>query len=778
MYQTNVLFTNFPSEFLSKEQKAMDSYGLQYAQAIWSSFAANNGANYVSNVNTYEFLEDIANGRQSTNNLSTLLGYGNSNGQTLSTRGIDIQVLNVAKMYVESAISKLKKRQYNFTANIVDPAAVNEHQKKETTIKAFFEVQKSFNTDIAKQLFPELDTSLLEDTLDEALLKIQMSFSQQIALEADVALKLTTTVLNDIEEVRVQIIKDFIVFGIGGTKVYLDENKRPRIRRVNPKNFIFAQVDEQKLDNISYAGEVEFLSVPDFVRESAPYFTDEEQKQIIESYSLPFPYFNFGANYDYNNYNQTSTQYIPVLKFQFLTTDVEVNEIKANKYGNKRIYKKDYNYNPSKEYKQKHPTREVVTTRVINKYGGCYIVNSERVYAYRCLEGPAYNLVDKKLDYNMYAPNINKGRTTSMVAQMVEPLNMVNLCWNRIKETIGLGREGVLDIDLSQLAEISLGGTAVDPKDLLGLLNRDKILIRQSKNVSGEQTSYNNSAPIKEQQIGLRLADIMNVMSMSLNQIRQLTGVNPGLAEPQKGTGLGQTQIAVEAVNDALGSLYHADYQVMKMTYTAALGMFQIASMYGVQFSGMIDALGDGSIKWWTANNKVAFSDFGLAIEPAPSEMEWQMLYAQFEKALAQGHIDGSDLIALQGYKTFKQAQQMFILKEKKGKREAAAEARANSEMNGQIQQQSIQAQAQADLARIQAEAQAAQQLAQFNHQAKMEQIGLTIQGNIQVAQVNADRNIQVQNSANFGKLTDTELRNRAKAQKDGEQNISNTDTK
>jgi hypothetical protein len=773
----NSTYSTFPNEFVSRDEKETSEYGLMYAQAIWNSYIVNNGANYTRNVSNYEFLKSIASGRQSSDDIAGLLGYNGGQSGILSSRQIDIQLLNFGKMFAESAISKALRRQYNFTASIIDPSAVNAQKTKEAIIKAYFKVQEMAGDTLAKEMFPDIDTSILEETQEETLLKAQMSFSQELTLEADVAIKLLTDCINDFKEVRRQVVEDLVIYGIGGTKVYLDENKIPRLRRVNPMNFIYSQVDEPKLDKISYAGEIEFLSITDFARESAEYLTKEEQNNIVQAFGTIYPYFTFNQNGTYIPSVVSTNKYIPVLRFQFLSTNIDNFEVKSNKFGNSRIYRKDYTYNPTEEYKAKYPTRKVIRTSIVDKYGGCYVVGSPFIYNYRKVEAPVQNLVNKRLDYNMYAPSIHKGITTSIVSQMVEPLNMINLCHNRIKEIVGLGREGVLEIDTSMLSKIVLGNEAVKPTELLSLLDRDRILLTSSQDNTGELTVNNGRRAVNEIPIGLRMGDIAAIMDRAVSQLRQLTGVNPGLAAPEKGTGLGQTEIAVAAVDDSLGGLYHADQQIVKMTYDSLLGNFQVASMYGNTFEGMIDALGDGTVKFWETNNKVAFSNYGLYLELAPTEQQWGMLYGNMQKAVEQGFVTPAELMSLYKYKTFTQAEQMFILKERKGKRQAMQQAQANSQSQAEANMQATQAKMQADLQIIQAQAQADATLEQQKHQQKMEQLNLTIQGNIQVARVNADRNIEVQNKANFGKLTNTELANRAKLKikNANEQKLSNT---
>ena len=758
----NPTYSTFPNEFVSREEKETKDYGLMYAQAIWNNYVVNNGANYTRNVANYEFLRAIASGRQSSDDIAGLLGYNGGNG-IYSSRQIDIQILNFGKMFVESAVSKMIRRQYNFTASIIDPSAVDAQKTKEAIIKSYFAVQELAGEKLAKEMFPDIDTSVLEDTEEETLLKAQMSFSQEMRMEADIAIKLLTKVVNDFEQVRREYAEDLVVCGIGGTKVQLDENKVPRLNRVNPMNWTYSQVDSPKLDKISYAGEIEFLTVTDFARETAEYLTKDEQEQIVGSFGTIYPFFTFNENGTYVPSVVNTNKYVPVLKFQFLSTNIDTFEIKSNKFGNNRIYRKDYTYNPTDEYKIKYPNRKVVRTSIVDKYAGCYVVGSNTIYNYGRIEGPVQNLVNKKLDYNMYAPSIHKGVTTSLVSQMVEPLNMINLCHNRIKEIIGLGREGTLEIDTSMLSKIVLGSEAVKPTEILSMLYRDRILLTTTQDNSGELTVNNGRRAVNEIPIGLRMGDIAAIMDRAVSQLRQLTGVNPGLAAPEKGTGLGQTQIAVNAVDEALGGLYHADQQIVKMTYDSLLGNFQVASMYGKTFEGMVDALGDGTVQFWKTTNKTAFSNYGLYLELAPSEEQWARLYADFAKAVEQGLVSPAERIALEAITTYSQAQQMFILKEKKGRRLAQQQAQANSEMQMQSNAQAAEVKMQADLAIIQAQAQADLMLEQQKHQAKLEQINLTKTYDIQIANIGFSKGVEVQNKANLGKLTATELANRNK---------------
>lgn len=103
----------FPPEFVSPKTKELNEYGLAYAKALYYSSNRYGGA-YFYGASGYDALVELAQGRQSTTNISKLFGYYVNPNNPLndgsgSLAWIDIQVLNLVPKYVNRAVAKMKK---------------------------------------------------------------------------------------------------------------------------------------------------------------------------------------------------------------------------------------------------------------------------------------------------------------------------------------------------------------------------------------------------------------------------------------------------------------------------------------------------------------------------------------------------------------------------------------------------------------------------------------------------------------------------------------------
>jgi hypothetical protein len=166
---------------------------------------------------------------------------------------------------------------------------------------------------------------------------------------------------------------------------------------------------------------------------------------------------------------------------------------------------------------------------------------------------------------------------------------------------------------------------------------------------------------------------------IGVNEYREGSGVNPKL-------GLGVQQAQIQASNNATDFIYDAYLSLYQQTaFKISLLLYDSVLYGGRQYEEYL------------SKEAVKGRQFDVKIEVMPDEKERQFLESMIQTALSAGMVEFEDAFRVKSIKNTKLAE-MYLTKAKKNKEKSEMErAQRNSEMNAQVQQQSIQAKAQAD---------------------------------------------------------------------------------
>ena len=731
----------FPSHLASPQEKASKEYGVQFAYAMLGYYGLDGSSSMFYSRNLkLQNLYKIAQGQQTTTDIANVMGFTN-NSLGMGPQNVDIKVLNLATKFVNTVVQMIAGRSYIPTTSVVDPLALDTHKNQVYLLEAFYEL-KSYMDKINlayDKLFPNIDVSAMPDTLDEALMDANMKFSQRLTMESDSMLMLLTQTANDLQEIRRLVCYDLAVAGLASTYTYADYNGYPRTERIDPRNLLTSSSKDESFKDLSFAGDIRYLSIPDFLALTQDEFTTAEQNEIVEKYAVSTSYGMYYGSFDNGMTGRGEARpidgqkYIPTLRFEFLTQNRHVYEAKNNSVGNRIVYEKSSKYKPTQEYLEKYKgEREFYAMTTAQIYGGYYVIGSGSGFVFDYGLKPSYKegLVNTSLNYTVFAPNSTFANYSSLLEQMLEPMYMLNIAYNRIKGVVAANRSNALEISLDDLEDITLtGGGNISVADVLDLFLGKQILLKRSKGLATQDIAPSQSAPaIREISTGLNMGDYLNVMAMCMNQIREITGINSTVdsSSPIPGQLNGVTQAGVQAAQNALGYLYNGDYQIYKGTCYKLLTQAQLSIMGGKTLSGnIVDALGMNTVKFFQSNSKLAWQDLGLIITVEAPEAEWTSLYMSLDKSLANGVLMPSDAVYIRSIKSLKMAEQQFIVRENKRRRERMQEAQANMMAQSKANQESVIAASQARQQELQMEMQMKGQLMAQENQFKLEQIKL-----------------------------------------------------
>lgn len=691
----------FPDEWAPPKKKESMEYGLQAAKAIY--FSTNRyGYRLFNDTSSFNALVELAQGRQSSDNIYRMLGFYQDRGLTNDDNGslayIDVQVLNLITKYVNRAVAKLQRYKYDVSFTAVDPLSVDEQKQRSAQIKTLYELKDWFTKLKVdpQQMFPELEVNQLPEYPDELMFNLSANSKIRKIVDAEKTMKLVNGTINDMDQVMREIDWDLTVIGRGHAHCYLDENGIPRTKRINPKFWGGSYVENENFTNQEYAFFIDFITRNQFKTEAQGLLTQAEMDEAIAAHAYPNTAASFGTLPQYYD-NYDGLEYIPVMRYYFLSNDNVAYKIWDNKEtGNRMMDMTHYDYKPTQASTK---DQKIVQNSFTSVYGGTWIVDSELVYNHRRVNMPRTALVNSRLPIITFAPNMKEGRIVSVVAQLEEMAFMLNVAWNRMKDILAKGRMGVIELNLTAIENIALGkgGKQWTEREAVDFFLQSNIwATRQNTNQYGQ--NIGNS--LKESSAGLTITDYLQTITTCIKMMDEITGssvVESATLPDRLTTGNMEAQLA--AGSDAIEYLINGRQQIFKQVCHMNMLLTQQAKLNKVHIQGMIPALGTSTTEFFEVPDEIAYCDYGLQMQPSPGQEEWNQFFMELMEAQKEGRVNASDAAFIRQVKDLTLARYVLATREK------INEAK-NQKMAQQQQQFQMQSADQANQLRLQTEMQ------------------------------------------------------------------------
>jgi hypothetical protein len=675
---------NFPPEYVSPDEKAKPEYGVAYAKAMYAT-TNRMGAGYFYDDSDYQALIEVAQGRQSVENIRKLFGFFDPVNSDLADDGsanlayIDIQVLNLAPKYINRAVAKMQKYSYDIAVDAVDPVSVREKDDYATNIQAFYRL-KDWITSMGadpKEMFPDLDVESLPKYPDELLYDIATNPKIKKEIAAELSIKLLHSINGYKQKMR-EYAGWIVAIGKGHMHFYLDENGIPRIEAINPKYFLGSYVDNESYQDQENSGFFDFLTVNQLRKEMlASGYSEEEIKTVADRWRTG----TIGATspeMTSNWYMYDGLDRIPVLRFYFISQDNRRYVKMKNKYGSDILLEKMFNYAPAPEIQEHFDKgdRRIIDNTYTTVYGGTWILDTDVVFGYGPKKYPRQKLVEAVLPIISFAPNMKQGRVVSFLSQMIEPLNMINVAWNKIKEIIAKGWMGIRNVNFDKLESVAMGagGTQWTPRQVYEHLLRTNTLI--SRNVRNRYDQTDGSPGVFDDASGLQLSDHFTTLTTAINILEQMTSTNvaDSISAPDRLSATSVKQSAVTSDTD-LEYLYNAHETMYLEGSKMLLLLLQETLRDGNVVSDFVPALGNVNTRVYTAPPYLALCEYGLTLSRQPTAEEWAAFFADVSIALANKEISVADSAFIREINNLKQARQILVIRHNQHKRTLREEA-------------------------------------------------------------------------------------------------------
>jgi hypothetical protein len=250
-------------------------------------------------------------------------------------------------------------------------------------------------------------------------------------------------------------------------------------------------------------------------------------------------------------------------------------------------------------------------------------------------------------------------------------------------------------LDADGLAEIDLGnGTNYNPQEALNMFFQTGSVIGRSFTSDGDP----NPGKVPIQQInngvnGGKMQALIQTYNYYMQMIRDVTGLNEARdgSTPDKNALVGVQKLAAANSNTATRHILQSMlYLTAESAECLSLRISDIIE-YSPTRDAFIRAIGAHNVATLSEMAELHLYDFGIFIELMPDEEEKAILENNIQMALAQKLIDLDDAIDIRDTRNVKLANQLLKIKRKK-----------KLERDQIMQQQNIQAQAQANTAAAQ----------------------------------------------------------------------------
>ena len=738
---------SFPDPLASQESKETNSYGLQYAKAIYSQWGRMNEASslFAKRNKIFERSRDYANGTQDTSIYKQLLNSLSPNKGDGSLLNLDYTPVPILPKFAKIVVNKILSRDPYPNLESIDPLSSSEKNKMKDKMKVQVE-----NKEVLLSLKEEtgvvldMDPESIPDTLEEAEIFMDTNIKTDAEIAAQIGTNMTLSWSNFNDTTFRRAVNDIVNLGMGVVKRRNDPNEGISIEYVDPISFVHSYTEDPNFEDIVYAGSVKRIPIQELKRLAGDQFTEEEYKKIAQK--VKNKQGNDPGKLSQTHYNERlqRTLYgydeymVDVLDFEFITVDTMFFEEKESRHGNSGFYYKGFSYKQkSNSVFDRTPHKMEMATL----YGGSYVLGTDHMFDYGRKKNVPKNVHDIskcRLSYSIAATNIRRMMPKSMIESCTGFADMLQLTHLKIQQAVAKAKPDGLIIDIEGLENVQLGkGGELQPLELHDIYEQTGVFYYRSKNPEG---GFQNP-PVRE--IGNTIRNINELVGLYnhyLQLIRDTTGINEAMdSSTPKGDALvGVQQQAIAAGNNAIYDITNASMLLYKRVCQDVVRCLQILPADSVLHKIYENAIGEENMKVLSSFKELSMYNFGVQVVKEMEDKDKEYLEMNIQMALQQQQIDLEDAMAVRGLKDVNQAERLLVIRRKKRMDKQQEMAKQNSEQQAQQAQQAAQQAQEARMAEMQTEAQMKQQEIQLKAQLEMQMAQMQHEFNKEIENIRA----------------------------------------
>ena len=737
----SVVNNYFPSQVVSDLEKMSFEYGLKVAKAIETEwFHTDRGSNrYKSNQNDFHKLRLYARGEQSIQKYKDELSI---NGD-LSYLNLDWKPVPIISKFVDIVVNGIAERTFDIKAYSQDPFGVYKRTQymegvlEDMNAKAYKTgVMQATGIDLFKSEMDELP-----ETQEELDLHMALTYKQAVEIAEEQAINVMLDG-NRYELTKKRFFYDLTVLGIGAVKTSFNTSEGITVKYVDPADLVYSYTDSPYFDDIYYVGEVKTIPLNELIKEFPNLTTSEIEDIQKNKVSQRQNYNQQGTNLKEEDGNK-----IQVLYFNYKTYNNEVYKVKQTGSGANKAIEKNDDFQPPAEAVD----FEKLERKVEVLYEGAVILGTKKMLKWELAKNmvrPKSDFTKVKMNYSIVAPRIYKGRIESLVGRITGFADMIQLTHLKLQQVMSRMVPDGIYLDADGLAEIDLGnGTNYNPQEALNMFFQTGSIIGRSFTSDGDMNP--GKVPIQEIQSGnggAKMQSLIQTYNYYMQMIRDVTGLNEARdgSTPDKNALVGVQKMAAANSNTATRHILQSGlFLTTDVAENISLRVSDVLE-YSPTRDAFIQQIGAHNVGTLEDVKELHLYDFGIFLELMPDEEEKMVLENNIQMALQQQNIELEDAIDLREIKNIKLANQLLKIRRKKKMAKDQEMQQQNIQAQAQANQQSAQAAAQADMQKEQAKVASQSELETLKAQLDAERMVQEAEIKKQLMQIEFDYNMQL----------------------------------
>ena len=724
----SVVTSYFPSQIASDAEKMSKDYGNTIGRAIENEwFSSDNGnSRFKSNQATFHNLRLYARGEQGIQKYKDELSI---NGD-LSYLNLDWKPVPIIPKFVDIVVNGISDRQFDIKAYSQDPYGVEKRTKyMEAIIRDMQtkELNEFARKEFGVNLF-ESNVDVLPKNKEELDLHMQLSYKQQVELAEEQAI----TVLldgNNYDLIRRRCNYDLTTIGIGAVKNTFSKAEGATVEYVDPVNLVWSYTDSPYFEDIYYVGEVKAVHLNELKKEFPWLTNDDLQKIAGQNTSNNGFYDRTLSNSDYDDSNT-----VQVLYFNYKTFTNEVYKVKETATGAAKIIPKTDEFNPPEEMYEEYGISKLSKSLEV-VYEGVKILGGELLKweLAKNMIRPKSDYTKVKMNYSIVAPRMYRGRIESIVSRITGFADMIQLTHLKLQQVMSRMVPDGVYLDADGLAEVDLGnGTNYNPQEALNMFFQTGSVIGRSFTQDGDMNP--GKVPIQEITTGAggqKMQSLIANYNYYMQMIRDVTGLNEARdgSTPDARALVGVQKLAAANSNVATRHILEGSlFLTADLCEGLSLRISDILE-YSPTKEAFIHKIGNQNVAVLEEMSDLYLYDFGIFIELQPDDEQRAVLENNIQAAVQSGLIDLSDAIDLREIKNLKLANQLLKIrrneKQLKDQQMQQQNIQAQADANAQAQQVAAQAEVQKQQALIQQKIALEQAKAQIDSQKLIQEASL-----------------------------------------------------
>lgn len=698
-------------------------WGLAMFKAIHNEWQFSNTHNsFAHGVERYRKNRLYALGRQSNAEYKML--FQSQDDPNTSYMNIDWTVPPMLPKARRIVLERIAKLEYDLYADAVDPLALADKDRYEDTEKA--------NIMLRQALGDEVDTSVLnsgevDQPMTEKELAMRMMFSYKHNQAMDVEVRTDAVLQRNkfYDQILPRIREDLFDWGVAVIRDDYDPiTGEVIVRRCDPKNIIVSPTQDPFFGDMTYCGEIVYLTIGDIRRHAKGKYTEEQLQNLVDKYrglhGNP-QYFGDPSPFNQSPYDDVR---IPVLDLQFKSVNREVYERRVDKRGNKVVGRASF-----KELNYSGDRKEVVADDMYCWYEGKWVIGSEQMLSFNRVANEKRKisaLVDSIPSFHIVSPGIFEMKTWSPVDELIPIVDKAIIAWYKLQNVIVKARPKGLAIEIGALENVSLGTgyENLQPIQVEEIFDATGNLYYRRMDPSGNMIS--TPAPITELNNGLgqEAEQHFNAMMIYVNQIKDALGLNDftDASTPNPKSLNGVAAMAIDSSQNAINYIARAERDLaVRVAESVAIRVHDAIAFK--KTTAYDHVLSPQSLKSIRENRDQIYREFAIIVQPRGTQQERERIDMDMEVALKNGQITIADKAVIRNIRNVKQAEMMLAYLVERNEEARKQEQLAMVQKTSEEQIKAAQAAEQARQATLKIETDEKIRYEQAVHQLKMREL-------------------------------------------------------